>query len=144
MFAQRPSFRFLATGAAASLFVLTFLLLSARQSGEFTRYSLKTVRPDITSQCPTAEPTSPLNNTWEFLVQRDGQNYGLSEEQCRTAFPKLFLEIDKSALLRQEARITYKELDSRNVEDGMVRGIIDQGEVSNRIVDNIVIPLEQG
>jgi hypothetical protein len=56
-------------------------------------------------------------------------NHGLSDEQCQLAFPKLFVEVDKSASLKREARITYKDLDSREVEDGMVRAIIDQGQV---------------
>jgi hypothetical protein len=127
MLSQRPSFRFLATGAVGSLFILTFLLLSIRQSGSSTLYSLKTSQPRPQLHCPSHESA---NGTWEFVVERDGQDHGLSEEQCRITFPKLFIEIDKSASLKQENHISYTELDSRNVEDSMVRGIIDQGEVS--------------
>lgn len=90
---------------------------------------MKNPRPSP-PQCPSVEFSAPSNDTWGFVVGHDGQNHGLSEEQCRIAFPKLYIEIDKSALLKQEKHISYKELDSRDVEDGMVRGIIDQGEVS--------------
>lgn len=65
------------------------------------------------------------------MVDRDGSNHGLSEEQCRSAFPKLFFQIDKSIALRQDKPITFRELDSREVDDGMVRAIIDRGEVCN-------------
>lgn len=126
MLAQRPSFRFLATGAVGSLFILTFLLFGIRQSGSSTLYALKTSQPRPQLHCPSLDSA---NGTWEFIVERDGQDHGLSEEQCRVAFPKLFIEIDKSASLKQGNHISYKELDSRNVEDSMVRGIIDQGEV---------------
>lgn len=127
MFAQRPSFRFLATGALVSLFALTFLLLNARQSRDLTsQYILKAPRPS--SHCPPPSPV--LNNTsWEFIVDRDGNDHGLSEDQCRIAFPKLFDEIEKSAGLRSQNPISYAELRGREVEDGMVRGIIDRGEV---------------
>lgn len=128
MFTQRPSFRFLATGAAISLFVLTFLFISRSHDSGF-RYILKASRPNTHSHCPSLD-TSPQNKSWEFVVERDGNNHGLSEEQCGIAFPKLFGEIDKSTSLKRDNQISFKELDSRNVEDGMVRGIIDRGEVS--------------
>jgi len=130
MFAQRPSFRFLATGGIISLFILTFLFFAHRSRDTTSRYILKAHRP-AQSECSTSiTPQNGSNNTWEFRVERDGQNHGLSDEQCRSAFPKLFLEIDKSAGLRRESPISYKDLDSREVEDGMVRAIIDRGEVS--------------
>lgn len=129
--AQRPSFRFLATGAVISLFFLTFLILGLHRVRDSSRYFIKNSRPNP-PKCPSHESSAPSNGTWEFVVGRDGRNHGLSEEQCLIAFPKLYIEIDKSALLKQETPISFKELDSRDVEDGMVRGIIDQGEVSYR------------
>ncbi|KAJ5641250.1 hypothetical protein N7490_005250 [Penicillium lividum] len=137
MLAQRPSFRFLAIGATLSLVTLTFLIFQLHPSGDSTRYFLKTSGP--IQHCHPIESSALGNGSWEFVVGRDGQNHGLSDEQCRIAFPKLFVEIDKSASLKQENHISYKELDSRNVEDGMVRGIIDQGELY--IVDYAAMPV---
>jgi len=128
MFTQRPSFRFVATGAVVSLFVLAFLVLGTSSShGLSSKFNLKTQARPYPQTC------IPLSNSsagWEFIVERDGNNHGLSEDQCRIAFPKLFVEIDKSSELRSDKRVSYKELDSRTVDDGMVRGIIDRGEVS--------------
>ncbi|KAJ6014254.1 hypothetical protein N7540_008845 [Penicillium herquei] len=138
MLAQRPSFRLLATGALGSLFILTFFFIGIHRSGGPALYVPKTSQSHTQLRCPLPD-TTPSNGTWEFLVERDGQNHGLSEEQCNIAFPKLFVEIDKSAALKQESRIAYKELDSRDVEDGMVRGIIDQGELY--IVDYAAMPV---
>lgn len=125
MFTQRPSLRFLATGAVVSLFVLTFLIFGTSTSrGLTSQYNLKTdSRPQYCA------PPVNASAGWEFVVERDGNNHGLSEDQCRIAFPKLFAEIDKSSL-NTEKRVTYAELNSRVVDDGMVRGIIDRGEVS--------------
>ncbi|KKA20139.1 DUF821 domain protein [Rasamsonia emersonii CBS 393.64] len=80
---------------------------------------------------PPAQPQTDNNDTWEFIASRDGDNYGLSDEQCQIAFPKLFVEIDKSVALRAGANkpITWKELNSRKVGDGLVRAIVDRGEL---------------
>lgn len=127
MFAQKSTFRLL-TGATVTFCVLTFLIISARQfTASPGQYVLKSARPS----CPPAHP-APNNTTWEFDVQQDGHSHGLSEAQCRIAFPKLFGEIDKSAEMRQNKHITFQDLDSRNVEEGMVRGIIANGEVGLR------------
>lgn len=81
---------------------------------------------------PPAQSQKDENDTWEFIASRDGDNYGLSDEQCQIAFPRLFVEIDKSVALRADANnpITWKELNTRKVGDGLVRAIIDRGEVS--------------
>jgi hypothetical protein len=125
MFTQRPSFRYLATGAVVSLFILAFLVFGTGSPSLSSQFNIKTQsRPQYCAP--------PVNSSagWEFIVERDGNNHGLSEDQCRIAFPKLFVEIDKSSALRENKLVTYKELDSRTVDDGMVRGIIDRGEVS--------------
>jgi hypothetical protein len=125
MFTQRPSFRFVATGAVVSLFVLAFLVLGNSSHGLSSKFNLKTQSRPYPQNC-----IPPSNSSgWEFIVERDGNNHGLSEDQCRIAFPKLFVEIDKSSELKSDKRVSYKELDSRTVDDGMVRGIIDRGEV---------------
>jgi hypothetical protein len=133
MFAQRnnsSSFRFIVAGSLVSLLALTFLLFGREHSDVSLKYIIKTPsRSEAQPHCPSRPHTPLRNESWAFLVERDGNNHGLSEEQCRVAFPKLFVEIDKSASLRAGSKVTFKDLDSRIVEDGMVRGIIDRGEV---------------
>lgn len=131
MLAQRPSFRYLASGAAVSLLLVTFLVYTVR-SGSGVGYILKSSRP--VGSCSSSESSTTPAEDWAFDVNRDALNYGLSEAQCLTAFPKLFNESDRSAFLRKDNPFTYKDLDSRNVEDGMVRGIIEQGQVRSIVV----------
>lgn len=122
MLAQKASFLI---GVAGTFVGLTLLIISIRQlMSSPGQYILKSSRP----ACPSTHPV-PHNASWQFNVEHDGHYHGLSEEQCRIAFPKLFGEVDKSAQLRQDKHITFEELDSRNVEEGMVRGIIEKGEV---------------
>lgn len=125
MFTQRPSFRYLATGAVVSLFILAFLVLGTGTPSLSSQFNIKTQ-----SRQQYCAPPVKSSAGWEFVVERDGNNHGLSEDQCRIAFPKLFAEIDKSSTLREDKLVSYKDLDSRIVDDAMVRGIIDRGEVS--------------
>lgn len=132
MLAQRPSFRVIVTaGAVASLILFTFLLFLGRGPRDISsKYVLKTpykpVKEKPTKECPSPAPVH--NETWQFQTERDALNYGLSEEQCLSAFPKLFFEIDKSVAQRQQ-HITFAELESRTVEDNQARVIVHKGEV---------------
>ena len=83
-------------------------------------------------------PSSELK--WEFQVERDGENYDLTDEQCSAAFPKLYTEIDKAVARRKDKHITKEELDSRKWLNGMLRGMVYNGEVrvalrANNIAD---------
>jgi hypothetical protein len=46
-----------------------------------------------------SRPKSPDSQTshWEFQLERDGRNHGLSEDQCDQAFPDMYSEIDRAA-----------------------------------------------
>jgi hypothetical protein len=69
---------------------------------------------------------------WVFVTERDAENYGLTEEQCGLAFPKLYVELEKSVRQREANRsmITLKEVQSRRLDDGMVRAMVYRGQVS--------------
>ncbi|RAL13477.1 DUF821 domain protein [Aspergillus homomorphus CBS 101889] len=115
----------LATAAVLSLIITTFLVFSTQYSTSVAKYALKTsLKPGY---CPHVEWNN--SSDWEFHVERDGNNYGLTAQQCRAAFPKLFVEIDKSTATRKDNPITFDELDKIPVSDGMVRGIIDNGQL---------------
>jgi hypothetical protein len=81
------------------------------------------------SNLPPTEKVSPPASKWEFQVERDGDGYGLTDEQCSSAFPKLYVEIDKAVARRKDKHITKEELDSRKWLNGMVRGMVYNGEV---------------
>jgi hypothetical protein len=126
---QTPWTRFLVPGAAISLIIVTFLILGSQYSTDYAKYALKNSLKAVPPS-PHCTSTNHTAADWEFEVQRDGDNHGLSDEQCRIAFPKLFIEIEKTAALRKERQITFKEVDDVVVEDGMVRAAIWNGEVS--------------
>ena len=49
---------------------------------------------------------------WEFDAARDGDNYGLSDRQCASAFPKLYGDIDEMVSRRQSNHIAKADFDS--------------------------------
>ncbi|KAK2804030.1 hypothetical protein FQN51_002560 [Onygenales sp. PD_10] len=86
--------------------------------------------PPYTNKNKTAaEDTDNGGKEWEFVVERDGDNYGLSRGQCQKAFPKLFLEIEKAVVARQGRKITFDEINSKPLKRSMVRAMIYQGEL---------------
>lgn len=87
----------------------------------------------------TSSENSNDGSGWKYSKPRDAENYGLSHAQCRAAFPLLFVEIDKSVLARGEKKISYEELNSRKLVDGMGRAIIYNGEVSLLISSSLKI-----
>ncbi|EEH21524.1 hypothetical protein PABG_03740 [Paracoccidioides brasiliensis Pb03] len=99
--------------------------------------------PTSQSQIPRCRPAEPpvTNNSdsdsarvgdipWQFVTQRDGDNYGLSRAQCQKAFPKLYVEIEKAVVARRGRNITLDELNSEPLKHSMVRAMIYQGELS--------------
>jgi hypothetical protein len=67
--------------------------------------------------------------SWIFTTARDAEDYGLSQEQCRSAFPKLFVEIEKAVEARRGKMITFEELDLQVLKAGMVRAMVFHGDV---------------
>jgi hypothetical protein len=145
--------RFLVVGSCLSLIFSAFLIFGFPNNqgyyGGENGFFLKKSSSDTSCTTTTSLSSYPNNGSsyqigkddnWEFIANRDGDNYGLSDEQCRMAFPKLFVEIDKSVATRINANkpITWKELNSRKLADGMVRGIVDRGEVSFFIHSSLV------
>ncbi|KAL3467351.1 glycosyl transferase family 90-domain-containing protein [Aspergillus heterothallicus] len=138
--------RFLGAGAALSLLLLTFLVFGRTRyftNHEGTGYILKSNLDSTTSkpQCGDSQhgaANGTVTAEWEFDFQRDGDNHGLSGEQCLAAFPKLFEDIDRVAGQRNESAklISFDEVDelSRSGEDangdrGLVRGAVVGGEL---------------
>jgi hypothetical protein len=72
---------------------------------------------------------APDHEQWEFQTRRDAENYGLSDYQCRAAFPKLFDQVEKSVATRRISKITKEDLDSQKWLNGMVRGMVYNGEL---------------
>jgi len=72
------------------------------------------------------------DDPWQFQFGRDDDNAGLSDSQCKSAFPGLFEDIYRAVKLRvdQNTSISVSDLDSINVSVGMVRAMIIDGKLS--------------
>lgn len=126
-----PFTRVLVVGATVSTSIFAIFTYGIQRSSESSKYVVKTCAGYPNIPCwahVTGNATSNVAD-WQFVTERDADNHGLSEEQCLVAFPKLFKEIDKTATLRAERLVTYKEVNSRKNDQGVVRGLVDHGEV---------------
>ncbi|KAI1134691.1 glycosyl transferase family 90-domain-containing protein [Hypoxylon sp. FL0543] len=87
----------------------------------------------------SAQPSYPelVEDAWIFDSTRDSLNYGLSDDQCESAFPDLFRELDRARdfLLDQNRRIkeTDMQLDTKDDYTGLSHGefhaMISNGEL---------------
>ncbi|KAI9874887.1 MAG: hypothetical protein M1830_009177 [Pleopsidium flavum] len=133
------STRQLAIAAILALILVSFVTLHRFDSAEAVKGFFgkdESLEPSPTTPVsitlaptPLSTPTGTPTKGWEFQVDRDGDNYGLTDEQCESAFPKLFVEIEKSIAARKDNPITFEEFDSRPVTDGMVRALVYNGEL---------------
>jgi hypothetical protein len=130
--------RFLVIGGVVSLLLTTLFIFGAHNDYKFLNnggaFRKKPFQQCTSSDRSAGRPDSSSDDGWEFIASRDGDNYALSSDQCQSAFPKLFVEIDKSVSSRRDANspITFQELNARRkLGQGMVRAIVDRGEVSS-------------
>jgi len=136
------STRQLAIAAILAFILVSFVTLHRFDSakavkGFFGKGGLPKPSPTTPASILLA-PTGPPTKGWEVEVDRDGDNHGLTDEQCEIAFPKLFGEIEKSVATRKDNPIPFEEFDSRQVIDGMVRAIVYNGEVrTSRQIPNV-------
>ncbi|KAL9637137.1 MAG: hypothetical protein Q9164_002390 [Protoblastenia rupestris] len=68
-------------------------------------------------------------STWRFDVKKDGTNYGLSELQCSTAFPKLYADIDSMVESFKIKSITKEQIDSQSLQGPKFKAMIYDGEL---------------
>lgn len=123
---QSQFLRFLTTATVLSVLTIT-ILLWWKDTDNAGKYIIKTPTKHTPPQTQSCSPTP--DKPWIFDPARDANNHGLSEEQCRIAFPKLFVDIDQSANERWNRTITYKEVDTIDIGDGIVRAVVYNGEV---------------
>jgi hypothetical protein len=69
---------------------------------------------------------------WEFQLERDGRNHGLSDDQCDQAFPELYSEIDRASAWHRKDKphgITEDDI-ALDPEKPQLRLLIYEGQVS--------------
>jgi hypothetical protein len=70
------------------------------------------------------------DDLWTFDYMRDKNDYGLDEEQCQSAFPGQYEDIERAVKVRGRwGKVTEQDLSSFDLTKGMVRGMIFDREV---------------
>lgn len=73
----------------------------------------------------TAIPMSTSTKGWKYDTTRDSTAYALDTEQCQTAFPGLFEEIERGVATRKElGNITAEQMDISTRMDGALHAMI--------------------
>jgi hypothetical protein len=89
---------------------------------------------DTCLDCASNQAILAANSTeddlWTFNYREDKNNYGLSEEQCLSAFPGQYEDIERAVKVRKHwGKVTEQDLSSFDLTKGMVRGMIYDREV---------------
>jgi hypothetical protein len=72
---------------------------------------------------------------WTFSYKTDKNNYGLDEEQCQSAFPGQYEDIERAVKVRKKmGKVTEQDLTSFDLSKGMVRAMIYDREVGHTIL----------
>ncbi|EMR72046.1 putative duf821 domain-containing protein [Eutypa lata UCREL1] len=88
---------------------------------------------------PAQEPPKlpPVELGWEFDLERDELNFGLSDQQCQIAFPDLYHELDRARdhMLKENRKLTQEDIqpDKKGAVDSWRHGefhcMIHNGEL---------------
>lgn len=123
--------------SAVLLCILLIQLFSIRSWSDYPERILKTPLATLnTTHSPIVDgqeaetelevqPVSgPKVESWSYEWERDGNNHGLTTEQCDIAFPELYNEIDRAANYWKDKKITAQSIELARGNDGGVRVLI--------------------
>jgi hypothetical protein len=117
--------------------LITLVLLSSffAYTGRFSNFDRQSLISAVKSK-PKPEHVNPHDpiiepdlGEWAYNPSVHANDYSLTGPQCRSAFPKLFVELDKSVALYRDKPITFKSIDARPHTDGQVRVLIHKGRM---------------
>lgn len=82
---------------------------------------------------PLIVKSSDHSDEWRFDAERDGKNYGLTDDQCDAAFPGLFEDINTSVeRQKKKGSLTVQDIDATSRLPNTTRAMIYDNEVGAR------------
>jgi hypothetical protein len=74
---------------------------------------------------PSVSSSTETHKEWKFDAARDSRAYGLTTEQCESAFPGLFTEIERAVAYRKSVgQISPEDIDISSRDPGVVQAMI--------------------
>jgi hypothetical protein len=137
MLATKGSYRLLYLTGVVCVAALLVLGLSQSAQQFLPNSIVSAPRPN-----PSSSSVSSSHESWTFEVQRDAHNYGLTSEQCDSAFPGLFAEVDNAVRRRQSNHITQKELTRDQWPAGTVRVLVWEQQASSSLSQHLAATQE--
>ena len=106
--------------------VVLFCIVFTLRNYSGTSQSLRPQNPPVILESSQELETS----LWKYDYFRDGDNYTLSQEQCLSAFPRLYEEIDRSvAHWKARGGVTAQDIDLSVIEYGGIKARIYENRV---------------
>lgn len=128
------------TALYGTLFVLIAGALIIFATTDYTTDLIEDYKANAANTAPHKQThfNQPTKSGWVFDWEKDGRNYGLTEEQCNFAFPELYKEIERAVMHRKDKLGLLQEEDMDVVwrGDGMVQAMIHDKQLY------IINPLE--
>jgi len=121
---------------------ILFWRSSGNTQGHTTSLSTSHRKPPSTSKAQTTAPAHPKE--WLFAPQKDSENFALNKKQCDLAFPRLWLEINRSVSVWKNnisRPITVGDISLDSQSGGVFRALIHENQL--RILETKGI-LDQG
>lgn len=80
--------------------------------------------------CPVELSPAPSPSDWTYEYARDNANWGLSHQQCGSAFPGLFEDVARATRFWETRHgLTSTDLDTVPMRNGMARAIVHNGQL---------------
>ena len=113
--------------------LLTVFFYAVKPNSKWVpRVPTKESKPATLEQIAKVSPATDQEENlteWIFNASRDGDNLGLSEEQCNVAFPKQYNDIKNNVANLISSPITLADLDKQDQHDQRIRAIIYDGDL---------------
>ncbi|KAG8527411.1 uncharacterized protein KY384_007563 [Bacidia gigantensis] len=106
----------------------TNMTSSPNRDPEDSSKSRKKITPTETNPNPDIK-VEDIDGSWAFNVRRDGNNFGLSKDQCLSAFPKLYKHLEDMVERFNKNPITKVQLDAIQSDVNRVKAMIYDGEL---------------
>ncbi|CZT16806.1 uncharacterized protein RCC_02640 [Ramularia collo-cygni] len=118
---------------SGALLVCVLVQQFGRSESAWRRPLFKSEVDDLSLQAecqnsPTGPPASTVSK-WSYEWERDGNSHGLNTEQCNSAFPELFREVERATEYWKDRGVSESDIELFGGNHGGLRVLIHDQQV---------------